>query len=111
MQLAENTKQAPKPRIELTFSYDCKLIFKSARVIILSGPSIPKFICEAWVASDRVGEGGPGAIAVAFCLMARERSERGLGMLGCGLVESALRVKEVVMYNLERPVSKIGLVW
>lgn len=35
------------------------LDFKSARVIILSGPPAPKFICDAFVVSESVGDGGP----------------------------------------------------
>ena len=35
-------------------------------MIIFSGPSEPKFICDACVASERVGDGGPGAVAATF---------------------------------------------
>lgn len=51
---------ACKLESERTSSYACKLALRSARVIILSGPSGPKFIADAFVASEKVGEGGPG---------------------------------------------------
>ena len=50
--------------------------------MIFSGPSAPKFIAEAWVASENVGEGGPGD-DVRFGDMARLRRERDFrGMVG-----------------------------
>lgn len=72
-----------------TDSYACVLCFKSARVIILDGPLSPKFIAEALVASEKVGEGGEVAVvAVEFrrgvtvdVLIARERRERALGIV------------------------------
>lgn len=49
-------------------------------MIILSGPSGPKFMADAFVVSEKVGDGGPGEL-VRFGEMAKERSERALGML------------------------------
>lgn len=50
-------------------------------MMIFSGPSAPKFIAEAWVASENVGEGGPGE-DVRFGDIARLRKERDFrGML------------------------------
>lgn len=43
--------------------------------MIFSGPSAPKFIAEACVASENVGEGGPGE-DVRFGDIARLRIER-----------------------------------
>lgn len=48
--------------------------------MIFSGPAVPKFICEACVASERVGDGGPGVTAVAFWLSVSVRNERGRGI-------------------------------
>jgi hypothetical protein len=50
-----------------------------------SGPLDPKFIADAFVASENVGEGGPRP--GFWCLFTfedteRVRSERGLGMVG-----------------------------
>ena len=56
---------------------------RSALVIIFSGPSDPKFIADAFVASEKVGEGGPWAgfgCLLIFEETERVRSERGLGM-------------------------------
>lgn len=52
--------------------------------MIFSGPSDPKFIADAFVASEKVGEGGPRVeleCLFAFEEMERVRSERGLGMV------------------------------
>lgn len=72
----------------LTFSYACIPAFKSILVIIFSGPFSPKFIADAFVASENVGDGGPllllpvlGALCFGtFVVMASVRSERGFGM-------------------------------
>ena len=42
-----------------TSPYACTLALRSARVTIFSGPSGPKFIADAFVVSEKVGEGGP----------------------------------------------------
>ena len=62
--------------------------------MIFSGPLAPKFIAEAFVASENVGEGGPWPVFV--CLFACEeresvRSERGLGMMFRGCAGDAAR--------------------
>ena len=72
-----------------TDSYACVLCFKSARVMIFEGPCSPKFIAEALVASEKVGDGGEVAVvAVEFrlgvavdVLIARERRESALGIV------------------------------
>lgn len=48
-------------------------------MIILSGPSGPKFIADALVVSENVGDGGPGE-AVRLGEIASVRSERARGM-------------------------------
>ena len=45
--------------------------------MIFAGPSAPKFIAEAWVASEKVGEGGLGEEAGFEEPNGRVRSERG----------------------------------
>jgi len=45
--------------------------------MIFAGPSAPKFIAEAWVVSEKVGEGGPGEEAGFEEPNASVRSERG----------------------------------
>jgi hypothetical protein len=45
--------------------------------MILSGPFGPKFIADAFVVSEKVGDGGPGDI-VRLGVIANERSERAL---------------------------------
>jgi len=45
--------------------------------MIFAGPSAPKFIAEAWVASEKVGEGGPGEEAGFEEPNVSVRSERG----------------------------------
>ncbi len=67
-------------RVGHTSSYDCRLAFRSPRVIILSGPLGPKFMADALVVSENVGEGGPGDVG-RFDEIARERNERARGML------------------------------
>lgn len=49
-------------------------------MIILSGPSGPKFIADAFVVSENVGDGGPGE-AARLGEMASVRSERARGMI------------------------------
>ena len=52
--------------------------------MIFSGPLFPKFIAEAFVASEKVGEGGPRpgfGCLFAFGGADRVRSERGVGMV------------------------------
>lgn len=46
-----------------------------ALVIILSGPSGPKLRAEAFVASEKVGEGGPGDMG-RLEVVTRDRRER-----------------------------------
>lgn len=69
------------------------LAFKLALVIILSGPLIPKFMADTFVASEKVGEGGrgPGEAGRLVGEMAIERSERGRGMadLSLGVLRSS----------------------
>ena len=48
--------------------------------MIFSGPSGPKFMADAFVVSEKVGEGGPGEVFLRRW-MARERRERARGML------------------------------
>ena len=48
--------------------------------MILSGPSGPKLRAEGFVASEKVGEGGPGDI-VRFEVIARDRRERARGIV------------------------------
>lgn len=45
--------------------------------MIFSGPPAPKFIADAWVVSENVGEGGPGDELRLAEPKARARSERG----------------------------------
>lgn len=56
--------------------------------MILEGPCSPKFIAEALVASEKVGEGGEVVVAVELrrgvtvdVLIARERRERAFGIV------------------------------
>lgn len=49
--------------------------------MIFSGPLTPKFIADAFVASENVGDGGPGDVVALGGEMARVRRERGRGML------------------------------
>lgn len=63
-------------------------------MIILSGPSGPKFIADAFVVSENVGDGGPGE-DLRFGEIARERSERALCMF-VGTREVAVVVVVVV---------------
>ena len=63
--------------------------------MIFSGPLDPKFIAEAFVASENVGEGG--ALPVFVCLFTFEeresvRSWRGVGMAFRGCTRDALWV-------------------
>ena len=56
---------------------------RSALVITFSGPSDPKLIADAFVASEKVGEGGLWAVFVRLFALEeteRDRSGRGLGM-------------------------------
>ena len=73
------TPAAPNATQILTSSYACTLALRLALVIIFSGPPGPKFIAEALVASEKVGEGGPGDL-VLLPAMVRERKERAGGM-------------------------------
>ena len=54
-------------------------------MIILAGPSGPKFIAEALVASEKVGEGGPGDCVCRRLggETARGRSGRAEGIVDC----------------------------
>lgn len=52
-------------------------------MIILSGPSGPKFIADAFVVSENVGDGGPGE-AVRLGEIASVRSERARGIAAGG---------------------------
>lgn len=61
------------------------LFFKCALVMILEGPSGPKLRTEALVASENVGDDGR-EISGPFGDIARERSERGRGMVLAELV-------------------------
>lgn len=45
--------------------------------MILEGPLAPKLNAEAFVASENVGEGGPGEVGLREVPKARERRERG----------------------------------
>ena len=61
------------------------LFFKCALVMILEGPSGPKLRTEALVASEKVGDDGR-EFSAPFGDSARERSERGRGMIAVRLV-------------------------
>ena len=52
-------------------------------MIILSGPFGPKFIADAFVVSEKVGDGGPEE-AGGRGLIANERRERALGIVTDG---------------------------
>ena len=54
-------------------------------MITFSGPLGPKFIADAFVASENVGEGGPGETARLGGDIARERRERARGIVGQSL--------------------------
>lgn len=60
----------------LTSSYAWRLALRFARVMIFSGPSAPKFMAEAWVESENVGEGGGDGLRLLEPKV-RARSERG----------------------------------
>ena len=51
-------------------------------MMIFSGPLAPKFIADALVASENVGEGGPGETARLAGDIAIDRIGRGLGIAG-----------------------------
>lgn len=61
--------------------------------MILAGPFGPKFIAEAWVASENVGEGGLGE---ALRLM--EPKEKVRERLGAMVVEATLKTTKVAYY-------------
>lgn len=65
----------------LASSYAFILALRFALVIILSGPLAPKFIADAFVASEKVGEGGPEDAARLVGAMARDRKERSRGIV------------------------------
>jgi hypothetical protein len=50
-------------------------------VMIFSGPFAPKFIADAFVASENVGEGGPGDAVRVVGAMARDWRERARGII------------------------------
>lgn len=50
-------------------------------MIIFSGPLSPKFMPDAFVASENVGDGGPADVVVLGAEMVRVRRERGRGMV------------------------------
>lgn len=56
--------------------------------MILLGPLEPKFMAEAFVASENVGDGGPGDIARLLELNVNARRER--GRLGAMVEQSAM---------------------
>src|SRR5882762_292952 len=61
------------------------LTLRSARVMILAGPFSPKFIAEALVTSEKVGEVGAGSgepvrLPAAFVVTTRVWSGRGRGI-------------------------------
>ena len=60
------------------------LALRSARVTIFAGPFSPKFMAEALVTSEKVGEGGPSCCLLIFVDIASDRSERALCMRGPG---------------------------
>lgn len=64
----------------LTSSYACRLALRFALVIILSGPSGPKLRADGLVASEKVGEGGPGDI-VRLDEIANDLRERARGIV------------------------------
>lgn len=64
----------------LTSSYACILALRFALVIIFSGPFGPKSMADALVASENVGDGGPGDEA-RFGDRARARNERAGGIV------------------------------
>ena len=49
-------------------------------VIIFSGPFAPKFNADAFVASEKVGEGGPADAVRRVGAMAKDRGERVRGI-------------------------------
>lgn len=49
-------------------------------MMIFSGPFAPKFMPDAFVASENVGDGGPGDVVVLGGEMVRVRRERERGM-------------------------------
>jgi hypothetical protein len=54
--------------------------------MIFSGPFGPKFIADAFVASENVGEGGLGEVAVRLGgEIARDRRERARGIVSYSL--------------------------
>lgn len=53
--------------------------------MIFSGPSAPKFIAEALVASEKVGDGGPAVDE--FGLLTFAESDRVRRDLGAGIVD------------------------
>ena len=65
-------------------------------MIILLGPFGPKSMAEALVASENVGDGGPGDVA-RFGERANERSERARGMVVGG--DAGRTRKEFVWYR------------
>ena len=58
------------------------LALRFALVMILAGPWSPKFIADAWVVSENVGDGGP-EVKLRFVLegVNRERRSRVRGMV------------------------------
>jgi hypothetical protein len=67
-------------------------------VIIFSGPLRPNCSCEAFVASDIVGEGGPSGVgeamrALILVVILRVRSERARGMIALILPALVVRLR------------------
>ena len=82
-----------------TSPYACTLALRSARVTIFSGPSGPKFIADAFVVSEKVGEGGPGEV-VRRREMVSERRERARGIV-FGVVFVGVVVVHIVFGKVE----------
>ena len=57
------------------------LALRFVLVIIFSGPFAPKFNADAFVASEKVGEGGPGDAVRLVGAMARDWRERARGIV------------------------------
>lgn len=73
-------------------------------MIIFSGPSGPKFMADALVVSENVGEGGPGEVFRRL-EMVRERRERARGIVvgvGCSVGHCGGRRGRPCLHNRER---------
>lgn len=75
-------------QFNLTSSNDWILVFRLERVMIFSGPPGPNLTADALVASEKVGEGGPGDELRFVIRKASSRSERDLleGICKCNKV-------------------------